>query len=214
MFCWVFGSALLRLVLVGTAKGSTSIYGPLAAPIAVLLWLYLLSIAVLIGAALNASFDQLWPQKELTRARLERLRRLKLENVLPWRSSLERRPGPEEERSAQTNDPAEEDPQPNPRRTSTGRLTSRGGTFRCAVTGRTYIARHGGRSLTAYVPLAPRKRSAACSLARSGSSSSSPTSGPCARRTAPACSARSRATVRESRSRGSGSRCAAGTTAR
>ena len=66
MFCWVFGSALLRLVLVGTAQGSTSIYGPLAAPIAVLLWLYLLSIAVLIGAALNAAFDQIWPQKELT----------------------------------------------------------------------------------------------------------------------------------------------------
>ena len=55
VFCWVFGSALLRWVLVGTAKGSTSIYGPLAAPIAVLLWLYLLSIAVLIGAALNAA---------------------------------------------------------------------------------------------------------------------------------------------------------------
>ena len=66
MFCWVFGSALLRIVLVGTASGSTSIYGPLAAPIAVLLWLYLLSIAVLIGAALNAAFDQIWPQKELT----------------------------------------------------------------------------------------------------------------------------------------------------
>ena len=64
LFCWVFGSALLRVVLVGTAHESTSIYGPLAAPIAVLLWLYLLSIAVLIGAALNASFDQLWPQKE------------------------------------------------------------------------------------------------------------------------------------------------------
>ena len=47
-------------------QGSTSIYGPLAAPIAVLLWLYLLSIAVLIGAALNAAFDQIWPQKELT----------------------------------------------------------------------------------------------------------------------------------------------------
>ena len=90
MFCWVFGSALLRLVLLGTAKGSTSIYGPLAAPIAVLLWMYLLSIAVLIGAALNAALDQLWPQKELTSARLERLRRLKLENVLPWRQSLER----------------------------------------------------------------------------------------------------------------------------
>ena len=105
MFCWVFGSALLRWILVATASGSTSIYGPLAAPIAVLLWLYLLSIAVLIGAALNAALDQIWPQKELTSARLERLRRLKLDNVLPWRSALER--GVEEEaRSARANDPA------------------------------------------------------------------------------------------------------------
>lgn len=69
MFCWIFGSALLRAVLVGTAQGSTSIYGPLATPIAVLLWLYILSIAVLIGAALNAAFDELWPQKETSRAR-------------------------------------------------------------------------------------------------------------------------------------------------
>jgi membrane protein len=105
MFCWVFGSALLRFVLVGTAQGSTSIYGPLAAPIAILLWLYLLSIAVLIGAALNAAFDQIWPQKELTSARLERLKRLKLENVLPWRSSLERA-DPDAEGSATANDPA------------------------------------------------------------------------------------------------------------
>ena len=109
MFCWVFGSALLRLVLVGTAKGSTSIYGPLAAPIAVLLWLYLLSIAVLIGAAINAAFDQIWPQKELTTARMERLRRLKLENVLPWRQSLERRAA-EQELSAEASDPAAERP--------------------------------------------------------------------------------------------------------
>ncbi len=109
MFCWIFGSALLRLVLVGTASGSTSIYGPLAAPIAVLLWLYLLSIAVLIGAALNAAFDQIWPQKELTSARLERLRRLKLENVLPWRTSLERA-ATEEERSAEASDPGADAP--------------------------------------------------------------------------------------------------------
>ena len=112
MFCWVFGSALLRLILVGTAKGSTSIYGPLAAPIAVLLWLYLLSIAVLIGAALNAAFDQIWPQKELTSARLERLKKLKLENVLPWRSSLERAADSDDERSAAANDPAEAEPPP------------------------------------------------------------------------------------------------------
>ncbi len=109
MFCWVFGSALLRFVLVGTAKGSTSIYGPLAAPIAVLLWLYLLSIAVLIGAAINAAFDQIWPQKELTSARLERLKRLKLDNVLPWRQSLERAAS-EDERSAEASDPAADPP--------------------------------------------------------------------------------------------------------
>jgi membrane protein len=117
MFCWVFGSALLRVILVGTAKGSTSIYGPLAAPIAVLLWLYLLSIAVLIGAALNAAFDQIWPQKELTSARLERIKRLKLENVLPWRASLERAASaaPEGARSAKASDPGQdESPPPGP----------------------------------------------------------------------------------------------------
>jgi membrane protein len=85
MFCWIVGSAVLRWVLVTTAQGSTSIYGPLAAPIAVLLWLYILSIAVLIGAALNAAFDQIWPQKEIASARSELLRRLSLDTVLPWR---------------------------------------------------------------------------------------------------------------------------------
>jgi membrane protein len=85
MFCWIVGSAVLRWVLVGTAHGSTSIYGPLAAPIAVLLWLYILSIAVLIGAALNAAFDQIWPQKEITSARSDLLHRLSLDTVLPWR---------------------------------------------------------------------------------------------------------------------------------
>jgi membrane protein len=85
MFCWIVGSAVLRWVLVETAGGSTSIYGPLAAPIAVLLWLYILSIAVLIGAALNAAFDQIWPQTETTTARSELGRRLSLDTVLPWR---------------------------------------------------------------------------------------------------------------------------------
>jgi membrane protein len=85
MFCWIVGSAVLRWVLVSTAQGSTSIYGPLAAPIAVLLWLYILSIAVLIGAALNAAFDQIWPQTEVTSARTALLSRLSLDSVLPWR---------------------------------------------------------------------------------------------------------------------------------
>jgi membrane protein len=64
---------------------------------------------VLIGAALNAAFDQIWPQRELTTARLERLKRLKLENVLPWRNSLEA-VVEEKDRSARANDPAENDP--------------------------------------------------------------------------------------------------------
>ena len=93
MFCWIVGSAVLRWVLVGTARSSTSIYGPLAAPIAVLLWLYVLSIAVLIGAAINAAFDQLWPQKEVTSARSELLKRLSLDTVLPWRSPQDENDG-------------------------------------------------------------------------------------------------------------------------
>ncbi len=74
---WVLGSFLLRWVLTVTAADSTSIYGPLAAPIAVMIWLYILAIAVLIGAALNASFDQLWPESEPERARIELVRRLR-----------------------------------------------------------------------------------------------------------------------------------------
>ncbi|MFT4188962.1 MAG: YihY/virulence factor BrkB family protein [Aeromicrobium sp.] len=55
---WLSGSYLVRWVL-GWTAGGTSIYGPLAAPIAVLLLLYVLSISVLIGAAVNAAYDEL-----------------------------------------------------------------------------------------------------------------------------------------------------------
>lgn len=59
---WILGSFVLRWVLQSTV-GGTSIYGPLAAPIAVLMWLYMTTIAVLIGAALNAVVNRLWPAK-------------------------------------------------------------------------------------------------------------------------------------------------------
>ncbi len=74
---WVAGSALLRWVLTVTAADSRSVFGPLAAPIAVLLWLYLLALAVLIGAAVNAAFDTVFPQNTTTRARLELVHRLR-----------------------------------------------------------------------------------------------------------------------------------------
>jgi len=42
-----------------------------------MIWLYIIAIAVLIGAALNASFDQLWPESEPQQARIELVRRLR-----------------------------------------------------------------------------------------------------------------------------------------
>ncbi len=101
---WVLGSFLLRWVLTTTAGESTSIYGPLAAPIAVLLWLYLLSIAVLIGAAVNAAFDRVWPESETARARMELVRRLRLTAVLPRL----RRDQEEHQRFARAGDELEE----------------------------------------------------------------------------------------------------------
>lgn len=60
LVAWIGGSLLLRLVL-GASTG-TSVYGPLAAPIAVLLWLYLIALAVLVGAAFNTAVDAVCPQ--------------------------------------------------------------------------------------------------------------------------------------------------------
>ncbi len=77
LVAWVGGSYVLRWVLTATANDSASIYGPLAAPIAILIWLYLVAIAVLIGAAVNAAFDTVFPQKATTRARLELMTRLR-----------------------------------------------------------------------------------------------------------------------------------------
>ena len=73
LVAWIVGSYLLRWVLTATAADSRSIYGPLAAPIAVLLWLYVVAIAVLIGAAVNAAFDTVFPQKATSRARGRRV---------------------------------------------------------------------------------------------------------------------------------------------
>lgn len=77
LFCWIAGSYVLRWALTVTAAESRSIYGPLAAPIAVLLWLYLLALAVLVGAAVNAAFDTVFPQKHTARARREAVQRLR-----------------------------------------------------------------------------------------------------------------------------------------
>ncbi|MFC5752345.1 YihY/virulence factor BrkB family protein [Actinomadura rugatobispora] len=71
LLIWILGSFALRLYLAGSLAG-VSVYGSLAASIAVLAWLYVAALAVLIGAALNAEIDQRWPSANTARARAVR----------------------------------------------------------------------------------------------------------------------------------------------
>lgn len=57
---WVLSSFVVRGVI-ANSLGGASIYGPLSAPIVILIWLYFLAIAVLIGAGLNAAVRHLYP---------------------------------------------------------------------------------------------------------------------------------------------------------
>ncbi|MCX2184743.1 YihY/virulence factor BrkB family protein [Streptomyces sp. SKN60] len=65
---WVLGSFLLRIYLTSQVEGPT-IYGSLAAPIAVLLWIGISAFAVLVGAAVNAAIDRVWPSVATAGAR-------------------------------------------------------------------------------------------------------------------------------------------------
>ncbi len=60
---WVGASVVLRY-WAEQAVGGASVYGPLSTPIVLLIWLYFLAIAVLIGAAFNAAIRRLWPAKD------------------------------------------------------------------------------------------------------------------------------------------------------
>ncbi|KAB2349754.1 YihY/virulence factor BrkB family protein [Actinomadura rudentiformis] len=71
LIIWIIGSVTLRLYLAGSLAG-VSVYGSLAASIAILAWLYVAALAVLIGAALNAEIDRLWPSADTARARAMR----------------------------------------------------------------------------------------------------------------------------------------------
>ncbi|HEX6054613.1 MAG TPA: YihY/virulence factor BrkB family protein [Intrasporangium sp.] len=57
---WLLASLVVRTSLEASLGGS-SIYGPLTTPIVLLIWLYALAIAILIGAGLNAATRVLWP---------------------------------------------------------------------------------------------------------------------------------------------------------
>ena len=63
LLIWLLASYVVR-GQIAASLGGTSIYGPLSAPIVLLIWLYALAIAVLIGAAFNAAVRELWPHEE------------------------------------------------------------------------------------------------------------------------------------------------------
>ena len=70
LLVWVAGSVVLRIWLTWAFR-STATYGPLSAPVAVLIFLYLTALAILLGAELNAEIDRLWPTRATAEARRE-----------------------------------------------------------------------------------------------------------------------------------------------
>jgi membrane protein len=63
MAIWFVGSVLLREWLTWAFR-KTATYGPLSAPVAVLLFLYLTALAILFGAELNTEIERMWPSAE------------------------------------------------------------------------------------------------------------------------------------------------------
>lgn len=60
MLLWLVAAAALRAYIAVTFSGD-AVYGQFGVPIAVVLWLYVSSIAVLLGAELNAEIEKMWP---------------------------------------------------------------------------------------------------------------------------------------------------------
>lgn len=68
LLLWLAGSLLLRLYL-SVSLDRSPVYGTLAAPMGVLLWLYITSFAVLLGAAMNAELDTIMPSRRTAELR-------------------------------------------------------------------------------------------------------------------------------------------------
>ncbi|WP_158628692.1 YihY/virulence factor BrkB family protein [Saccharopolyspora rhizosphaerae] len=70
MVVWLAGSFGLRIYLSVSLENSP-VYGALAAPMGVLLWLYVTAFAVLLGGAVNAELDTVQPSRKIAVARRE-----------------------------------------------------------------------------------------------------------------------------------------------
>lgn len=66
---WLVGSTLLRTYTDRAFTGEGSIYAPIAGPLVVLVWLYVLGFAVLLGAELNSELEQMDPRGRARRKR-------------------------------------------------------------------------------------------------------------------------------------------------
>lgn len=77
---WALGSFALRAYAnVSIRSGDEAIYGRFAAPLVLLLWVYVTAFVLLLGAELNAEIEKLWPtpghERERDRMLARRLRR-------------------------------------------------------------------------------------------------------------------------------------------
>lgn len=60
---WILAAAGLRFYVTVSLRGE-AVFAELAAPLAVVLWLYVTGFAVLIGAELNAEIEKMWPHRD------------------------------------------------------------------------------------------------------------------------------------------------------
>lgn len=90
LLLWALCAIGLRTYLKSAVEGQ-SIYGSLAAPVAVLLWLGMSAFAVLVGAAVNAAVDRVWKAAATAVARAEKGRARKAATVAMVRAVVERR---------------------------------------------------------------------------------------------------------------------------
>lgn len=77
---WLAGSIGVRLYAALSIARSEALYGFMATPLVVLVWMYVMSLAVLLGAELNAEIEKLWPHERFGKRTVPHVRSAMREN--------------------------------------------------------------------------------------------------------------------------------------